>query len=119
MEWYATGGNMPAGMFVDKGSNRTGTNISNNGIRTDKTDEKSKEKTDKDNKKESYDNYPPLVEKANEEVGVTECGKGCNEERITEYHETTKGENNKEETAWCSSFVNWALKQVGIEGTDS
>ena len=38
--------------------------------------------------------------------------------RVIEYHSTT-GKAPNDETAWCSSFVNWSLKQVGIKGTNS
>lgn len=39
--------------------------------------------------------------------------------RIIAYHATTTLNADKDETAWCSSFVNWCLKQAGIKGTDS
>ncbi len=53
------------------------------------------------------------------EIGVSECGKGCNNDRISEYHASTEGGAATEETPWCSSFVNWCLEQAGIDGTDS
>lgn len=39
--------------------------------------------------------------------------------RIVEYHQTTTLKSTSDETAWCSAFVNWCLKQVGITGTRS
>ena len=50
---------------------------------------------------------------------MEECGKGCNNDRISEYHESTIGGAASEETAWCSAFVNWCMEQAGIDGTNS
>ena len=38
--------------------------------------------------------------------------------RIIQYHATTCGARN-DQVPWCSSFVNWCLKQVGIHGTNN
>lgn len=38
--------------------------------------------------------------------------------RIIEYHATTCGLRS-DQVAWCSSFVNWCLRQVHIRGTDN
>lgn len=38
--------------------------------------------------------------------------------RIIEYHATTCGAHS-DQVAWCSSFVNWCLKQVHVRGTNS
>lgn len=39
--------------------------------------------------------------------------------RITMYHATTTGGAAPDETAWCSSFVNYCVEQAGFRGTDS
>jgi uncharacterized protein (TIGR02594 family) len=39
--------------------------------------------------------------------------------RIVMYHATTRGGAAGDETAWCSSFVNFCVHQVGFQGTDS
>ena len=54
------------------------------------------------------------------EVGQKENDeKGEHNTRIVEYHATTAGKFNDDETAWCSSFMNWVMKQAGYKGTDS
>ncbi len=56
------------------------------------------------------------------ELGEEEVhGKGHNP-RILEYlHSTNLGKNaaNRDETPWCSAFVNWCMEGAGIEGTNS
>jgi uncharacterized protein (TIGR02594 family) len=39
--------------------------------------------------------------------------------RIKLYHASTVGGAEPDETAWCSSFVNWCVEQAGLVGTDS
>ncbi len=39
--------------------------------------------------------------------------------RIVAYHATTSLSADDDETPWCSSFVNFCMKEVGIKGTDS
>lgn len=56
------------------------------------------------------------------EEGVTEVGGSGNNPRILEYHATTSLDRKmarQDRTAWCSSFVNWCMKQAGIRGTGS
>jgi len=36
-----------------------------------------------------------------------------------EYHAITNNTGYDDKTPWCSSFVNWSLAQVGIQGTGS
>ena len=38
--------------------------------------------------------------------------------RILEYHATTTLRAHRDETAWCSSFVNWCITQADLKGTD-
>ncbi len=64
----------------------------------------------------------PWLPIAYAELGVKEVvGSGSNP-RIIEYlHSTNLGapDNNKDETAWCSAFVNWCIENSGYAGTDS
>lgn len=53
------------------------------------------------------------------EMGQTEVpGEGDNP-RILEYHKATSLAATEDEISWCSSFVNWVMKQSGHGGTDS
>jgi uncharacterized protein (TIGR02594 family) len=60
---------------------------------------------------------------AEQEKGVHEIPGGENHPRVVEYlHSTTnlnKASKSKDETPWCSAFVNWCLTQAGYEGTNS
>jgi uncharacterized protein (TIGR02594 family) len=56
------------------------------------------------------------------EIGVREHAGAADNPRIVEYHRTTTlppGAASEDETAWCSSFVNWCMEKAGIEGTDN
>lgn len=53
------------------------------------------------------------------EIGVHETPGPESTARIVEYHSTTTLRATSDEVAWCSSFVNWSLKQAGIVGTNS
>lgn len=55
---------------------------------------------------------------AENERGIAELKNGDNP-RIIEYHRTTLLNAKNDETPWCSSFVNWVLKQAGFEITKS
>lgn len=61
---------------------------------------------------------PRWLEIAELEIGVHEIRGGENP-RIIEYHSTTTLRAHEDETAWCSSFVNWCMKQAGFVGTNS
>jgi uncharacterized protein (TIGR02594 family) len=61
---------------------------------------------------------PRWLEIAEGEIGQKEVVGGENA-RILEYHSTTTLHANEDEVPWCSSFVNWCLKQAGIEGTNN
>lgn len=52
------------------------------------------------------------------ELGVREIPGPQHNPRILEYHATTGGFGD-DETAWCSSFVEWCLRQNGQRGTGS
>jgi uncharacterized protein (TIGR02594 family) len=78
-------------------------------------------------KKQPY--IPPLDEDfawmpvTEQEKGVHEIPGGENHPRVVEYLNSTtnlgKASKSKDETPWCSAFVNWCLKQAGYEGTNS
>lgn len=65
----------------------------------------------------------PWFKLAKRELGTTEqSGSARNNPRILEYHASTTLPGNLariDETAWCSSFVNWCISRVGIKGTNS
>ena len=53
------------------------------------------------------------------ELRVTESAGESDNPRILEYHKSTTVKDLRDEVPWCSSFVNWCLKEAGIQGTDS
>lgn len=65
----------------------------------------------------------PWFDLAKRELGTTEqAGSVRNNPRILEYHASTTLPGNLariDETAWCSSFVNWCISRVGLKGTNS
>ncbi|MEP9359534.1 TIGR02594 family protein [Sphingomonas sp. KR3-1] len=50
---------------------------------------------------------------------VREVAGPQNNPRIVLYHSTTSDGAAPDETAWCSSFVNYCVEQAGMRGTDS
>jgi uncharacterized protein (TIGR02594 family) len=57
---------------------------------------------------------------AEAEVGVHEDAiPGRQNQRIIEYHQATSLRATTDEVPWCSSFVNWVMKQAGYRGTNS
>ncbi len=67
--------------------------------------------------------HAPWFDMAKRELGTSErSGTARNNPRILEYHASTTLPGNLariDETAWCSSFVNWCISRVGIKGTNS
>lgn len=61
---------------------------------------------------------PVWLDVAKEELGVSEVRNGENP-RILEYHAHTGLHASDDETAWCSSFVNFCMDKCGIDGTHS
>jgi uncharacterized protein (TIGR02594 family) len=64
----------------------------------------------------------PWMTVARKELGVHEFPGGADNPRVVEFLAATnlKGSARlKDETAWCSAFVNWCMLKVGIEGTRS
>ena len=67
-------------------------------------------------------NQKPWLEIARHEKGVHEVPGPGDNPRIVEYLKSTslgKPDNQNDETAWCSAFLNWCMEQAGLEGTNS
>jgi uncharacterized protein (TIGR02594 family) len=56
---------------------------------------------------------------AKSEIGTKEIPGAKDNPRIVEYAATTSLHADDDETPWCSSFVNWVVKQAGLKGTGS
>jgi uncharacterized protein (TIGR02594 family) len=63
--------------------------------------------------------HPPWLATAALEIGVRTFPAGSSNPRVTAYHDCTSLRGYDDKASWCSSFVNWSLAQVGIEGTGS
>ncbi len=61
----------------------------------------------------------PWMPIAEREIGMRTHVPGSSNPRITEYHALTNICGYDDKASWCSSFVDWALAQVGIHGTHS
>ncbi len=62
---------------------------------------------------------PVDVARAEFRLGVREIPGARHNPRIVMYHASTTGGAMSDETAWCSSFTNYCVEQVGHGGTDS
>ncbi|WP_311267803.1 TIGR02594 family protein [Sphingobium sp. WCS2017Hpa-17] len=62
---------------------------------------------------------PYVVAQAELALDVREVTGPQNNPRIVMYHSSTSGGAASDETAWCSSFVNYCVEQAGLKGTDS
>ncbi|MEW6405154.1 MAG: SH3 domain-containing C40 family peptidase [Chloroflexota bacterium] len=64
---------------------------------------------------------PPWLVIARKELGVKEIPGADNNPRVVEYLNATTNLSasvrSKDETPWCSAFVNWVMGQAGIVGT--
>ena len=56
---------------------------------------------------------------ANGEKGQAEIKGSKHNPRIVEYHQSTLLKASDDEEPWCSSFVNWVMRQTGYQGTNS
>jgi len=64
---------------------------------------------------------PPWLEVAVKELGVKEYEGSADNPRIVEYLKTTtlgEPDNKNDEPFWCSTFVNWCMKQAHLNGTN-
>jgi uncharacterized protein (TIGR02594 family) len=59
----------------------------------------------------------PWLQHARQEIGIKEIPGPQDNPRIQEYQATTSLGSQHDEVAWCSSFVNWCMKQSGTPGT--
>ena len=59
----------------------------------------------------------PWIAVAEKELGVKEFPGDADNPRIITYHSATSYGSTEDETPWCSAFVNWCMKEVGVEGT--
>lgn len=64
-------------------------------------------------------NVPRWLEVARGELGTHEIRGRENNPRVLEYHQATSLKATNDETSWCSSFVNWTMRQAGVRGTNS
>lgn len=56
---------------------------------------------------------------AKSQMGIQELSGKQHNKKIVEYHACTSLRATDDETPWCASFVNWVMKQVGVNGTNS
>jgi len=64
-------------------------------------------------------NNSPWLAIAEKEIGVHEFPGPADNPRIVEYHSATSYGARDDEVAWCSSFVNWCMREAGISRTGS
>ena len=63
--------------------------------------------------------WPKWTELGFAELGQREIRGNRDNPRIVEYLTTTRGNWEHDETPWCSAFVNWCVRESGLEGTNS
>ena len=61
----------------------------------------------------------PWMSVAMGEIGQREFSGSKHNRRIIDYHSATSLHATTDETPWCSSYINWCLRQTGISGTNS
>jgi len=62
---------------------------------------------------------PRWLHIASHELGISEIVGLDHNKRILQYHSATSLKAQSDEIPWCSSFVNWVMKQSMIKGTYS
>jgi uncharacterized protein (TIGR02594 family) len=70
--------------------------------------------------KVAKEDQPEWIKIAKKEIGEKEVKGDKANPRILEYHSATNLDKtfaSSDEVAWCSSFVNWVMQQVGYDGT--
>lgn len=68
---------------------------------------------------EMSNDAPKWLQVASQELGISEVIGLDNNKRILMYHSETSLKAQSDEIPWCSSFVNWVMKQCHIRGTNS
>lgn len=63
------------------------------------------------------DSQFPWMSVAMGELGVREVVGSRHNPRILEYFTAVRGHIRDDETAWCSAFANWVIRETGLEGT--
>lgn len=66
----------------------------------------------------STSSLPPWLLIAQKEIGVKEVEGSGNNSRVIEYHSTAGGYTS-DAVHWCSSFVNWVMKNANLPYTRS
>ena len=64
-------------------------------------------------------NNPKWLVVAERELGVKKFSTGSSNPRITEYHQGTNIAGYDDKAAWCSSFLDWVFREIGLQGTGS
>ena len=62
---------------------------------------------------------PPWLSTAENEIGIKESPGAADHPRILEYHSATSLGARDDAVHWCSSFVNWCMKQNNVSRTNS
>jgi uncharacterized protein (TIGR02594 family) len=60
---------------------------------------------------------PVWLSVALQEQGIRRYGVGDCNPRIAEYNNCTQLAGYDDKISWCSSFLNWCMKQSGVRGT--
>lgn len=62
---------------------------------------------------------PKWIQVAKREIGVKEVPGDGDSPRIIEYHSATALKSTDDQVAWCSSFVNWVMRECNMERSNS
>jgi len=62
---------------------------------------------------------PPWLTIAKDEFGIRELPGSEHNQRILQYHQATSLAATADEVSWCSSFVNWVIREAGFQHTNS
>jgi uncharacterized protein (TIGR02594 family) len=65
-----------------------------------------------------YADTAPWMTMATSQLGETEIYGPIDNSQIVEYHSTSYLHFDNDEAAWCSSFANWNMREIGIIGTE-
>ncbi len=62
---------------------------------------------------------PSWIQVAKREIGVKEVPGSGDNPRIIEYHAATSLKSTEDSVAWCSSFMNWVMRECHMERSGS